>query len=68
MSSSNHFDLIYGELFGSSAKINDSTKPTSSIGESKPKKGTDGKEGNKKIYEKMLKKRKQEATDKPSIK
>lgn len=68
MSSSNHFDLIYGELFGSSTKINDSTKPTSSIGESKPKKGTDGKEGNKKIYEKMLKKRKQEATDKPSIK
>jgi hypothetical protein len=67
MSSSNHFDLIYGELFGSSNKINDTTKPNSTIGDSKLKKGRDGKEANKKIYEKMLKKRVKEPTDKPSI-
>ena len=58
MSSSNHFDLIYGELFGSSNKINDTTKPNSSIGENKVKKGPEGRDSNKKIYEKMLKKRK----------
>lgn len=71
MSSSNHFDLIYGELFGSSSTFkNDSTnKPISNLGEQKPKKGQEAKEGNKKIYEKMmLKKRKQEASDKPSTK
>jgi hypothetical protein len=67
MSSSNHFDLIYGELFGSSNQSKNSIKPNSSIGSTKVKKVGES-NADKKIYEKMMKKRKlmQDKPSKPS--
>lgn len=63
MSSSNHFDLIYGELFASKPQSNDTTKLNSSIGQNKVKEKS---ASNQKIYEKMMLKKRKKQESKPS--